>query len=112
MTTHYNAVQGANANPYNYSDHWNLSNDFLDRIATALENILAKQTLIESHLDRIQSVVEDTTSSCSTGPHFRMFGGGCANEAELTRAMMMANMKATNTLEAVRDEVNNPTPFP
>ena len=67
MATAYNADAITN-NSYNYSEHFNLANTFLERIATALENIdkhldtaqnhtgnlASKITRIDNHLDTAQ----------------------------------------------------------
>ena len=56
MATEYNA--GATTiNSYNYSDHFNLANTFLERIATALENIDKHLDTAQNHTDNLASKI-------------------------------------------------------
>lgn len=77
------------------------------------QTIIAEETVtIDNHLNRVQSVVEDLTTTCSSGPHFRIVGGGCENEiheSEIARAMMVLNLKETNKLPDLIKEVESPT---
>lgn len=77
------------------------------------QTIIAAETItIDNHLNRVQSVVDDMTTTCSTGPHFRTVVGGCEQDmhnSEIGRAMMVLNLKETNKLDALVREVESPT---
>jgi hypothetical protein len=97
---------------FDYSGHLNLLNDLVERIAVASETIANKITLIEQHQNVLQSTVENHSSYCTSGPHMRTLGAACEDPQSLTRAIAIYNMRVTDILEEIRQEMKNPTPFP
>lgn len=88
----------------------------------AQQTIIADETsTIDDHLNRLQSVVEDVNTldddAFVAGPHVRGINANWDSNdmygpSAIARAMMVLNLKATNTLDDVKSEVQNPTPIP
>lgn len=99
----------------------NTVENHMNTIQQSQVTIATETVTMDNHLDRIQSVVEDIETRESDtfvpGPHVRGIDAtwdysGSYGSAAIARAMMVLNLKATNTLDDVRSEVVNPTPIP
>ena len=87
-----------------------------NNVGITWSNILVSAAnAIRATADNTQaSVVENVNTSCTSGPHIKMAGGGCAGDGasnQYGRAMMMLNLKATGKLEEFKEELSNPTPL-
>lgn len=105
---------------FNYGEYFERIADALETIATNSTTIAAKVTEIATNSATLASVVKSVNSDNCTGsgPHIRTLAGECPpgsgdiDMRQLSRAMMMYNMNTSGTIDAVRAEFNNPTPFP
>lgn len=112
---------------FNYGEYFERIADALEIMATNSTTVATKITEIAADIDTIAtntttlaSVVKSVNSDNCTGsgPHIRTLSGECPpgtgdiDMRQLSRAMMMYNMNTSGTIEAIRSEFNNPTPFP
>lgn len=151
MAQDFNANVNTNTYYYtlDYSDHFNLLNDFAERIAIALENLSANIADIKVDIARLANssesidtslqnidisegiIADGITTIASTvinidaantidgigGPHMRSIGTGyyranvIDSPTNIARGMMVLNLKATNKLDDLKEELINPTPL-
>ena len=67
---------------------------------------------IANSISTMASAIYNINGPCGSGPMVRIFSTACNPDANTTRAIMINGLKASGTIDTIRQEIKHPTPFP
>ena len=67
---------------------------------------------IANSMNVMASAIYNINGPCGSGPMVRIFSTACNPDANTTRAIMINGLKASGTIDTIRQEIKHPTPFP